>query len=205
MAERRLYLAFTQYEPEEDSITERFIRAVIGPVDHVEFVLKEGTSMTRYIVAAPNKHRDARMYKTHLRFDERGSWLFLRLLLEPAKVELVLEFLERSLANGTRFSNFKSFSAGGPPVWYWLWALAVGPDDAIPEPGPPMFCAEMCALALQHAGLIAHVPADSCTPNDLWVHVSAFTQPEDDAFGPPPGADSLGLPLSEESFVAFCV
>jgi hypothetical protein len=196
----RLFLAFAHDEDTEDTIGTRLKRALLGPVEHVEFVMRDGKTMTRYLVAKPTRHHDSRVFKTSLAMDETATdWYFLRIVLEDTKIALIIAFLEEAIAKRHYFTNARMAQASGVTLPSWLWDLLIGKDEIVDNPGSPMYCAELCMLALQHVGLLEYYPADSCTPNDLRLMASEFT--EKTILNPSVGTDALGLRLSDESLM----
>jgi hypothetical protein len=175
----KLFLAFMAVSPNSDGFNARLQRAILGPVEHVEFVVRDGKYVMRYMVSLPNKHHDACVFKTKLAYDTVSRWTFMRLLLEEFKVVSIIAFLEDAIAKRHYFTNTRMIQAIGITLPSCFWAVVMGPDCAVDNPGNPIYCTELCMLALQHVGLLAYYPADMCTPNDLMLMVKEITEVTD--------------------------
>jgi hypothetical protein len=195
---RRAFLAFAHDEPPQETLLTRLQRAILGPVEHVELVIREGRNVTRYLVCKPTKYHDARVCKSTYPIDEsETTWIFLRLLLEDYKITMIVAFMEEAIAKRRYFTNVKMIQASGITLPLWLWTMIIGEDCTVEDPGEPTYCSELCLLALQHVGLLTYYPADTCTPNDLRLMAAEFS--EKTVLNPSIGTDSLGLQVADAS------
>lgn len=153
----RLYLAFARETTPPKNLWHTLVRCLVGDMTHMEIAMQLQEDVIRYTVFA--WRINDRVFRTVSGYDERKNhkWVFLRVPCTKEQLAAINNTFKDMIAQKEKFS-------------WWKMARSASPFPAFGAKGT--FCAEVCARALQAAGMFpteGH-PPEAATTLELYQY-----------------------------------